>query len=464
MKNTNIKKDQIVTVRINEINNLGCGVGKLDESGMVIFVSGAVTGELIKVKIIKVSKTFCVGKLEEIIEPSVYRENSFCSAPLSCGGCVYRHVTREHELEMKKSYVKHSFIKVGLPKVEVCDVVHPTERSNYRNKAQYPLKNGKNGVEAGFYAAKSHKIVASKNCSLQPDFFADIVEAFCDFATQKKISVYDEENGKGILRHLYLRHAKGTGEIMICIVINADNLPFADELVKFMTSKFPQIKSIMLNFNKKNTNVVLGDKYRCIYGETYITDILCGKKFRISAGSFYQVNHDGAEVLYDLAASLAALSGNETLLDLYCGIGTIGISMADKVKELIGIEIVPEAVKCAKENADLNGISNAEFYCGDATSAPSLLKAAKEARGGLSPDVVILDPPRKGSTPELISYLAEIKVPKIVYISCDPDTLARDCVIFRDLGYNIGAVTPVDMFPATGHIENIVCLTIKESI
>lgn len=454
-----IKKDDTLTVRITEINNLGAGVGKLDESGMVVFVNGAVTGELAKVKLIKVNKTYCVGRLEEIIEPSPHREEGFCSAPLSCGGCVYRHINREHELEMKKNYVKHAFIKIGLGDVEVGDVLHTSERSHYRNKAQYPIGMSKNGVTAGFYAAKTHKIIPSEGCALQPDVFSEIVRSFCDFATNKKISVYDEESGKGLLRHLYLRTGISTVAIMLCIVINGDSLPHSAEFTDFIISRYPQIKSILININKKNTNVVLGDKYITLYGEPYITDVLCGKKFRISAGSFYQVNHDGAELLYGTAARLADFKGNETVLDLYCGIGTIGLSMADKVGEVIGIEIVPEAVECAKENARLNGIDNAEFYCGDASSASSLLSEATKARGGLSPDAVILDPPRKGSTPELISYLAELEVPRIVYISCDPDTLARDCVLFHELGYTIGTVTPVDMFPATGHIETVVLLS-----
>jgi len=454
-----IKKDDLLTVRITDINNLGAGVGKLGESGMVVFVNGAVTGELVNVKLIKVNKSYCVGKLEEIIEPSPYREDAFCSAPLSCGGCVYRHINREHELEMKKNYVRHAFIKVGLNDVEVGDVLHTPERSHYRNKAQYPIGMSKNGVTAGFYAAKTHKIIPSESCALQPDIFSEIVSAFCNFATEKNISVYDEESGKGLLRHIYLRIGKETSEIMLCVVTNGDSLPHSDEFTEFITSRFPQIKSILLNKNKRNTNVVLSDEYVTLYGEPYITDVLCGKKFRISAGSFYQVNHDGAELLYGTAARLADFKGNETILDLYCGIGTIGLSMADNVGEVIGIEIVPEAVKRAKENAKINGITNAEFYCGDASSTSSLLSDATAARGGLSPDAVILDPPRKGSTPELITYLAELDVPKIIYISCDPDTLARDCVLFRKLGYHIGKVTPVDMFPSTGHIESVVCLS-----
>ncbi len=458
MKACNLIKDNIVTVRINEINNLGSGVGKLAENGMVIFVNGAVTGELVRAKLIKVNKSYCVGKLEEIIESSLHREDNFCSAPLSCGGCVYRHINRKHELELKKSYVEHSFIKVGLSDVKINDVLYLKNRDGYRNKAQYPIGQGKNGIIAGFYAAKTHKIIPCTSCALQPNIFSDILNSFCEFATEKKITAYDEESGKGLLRHLYLRRGENTGEIMVTVVINGSTLPCLDEFVTFMTYRYPDVKSIMLNENKKSTNVVLGEKYTCIFGNPYITDVLCGKKFKISPGSFYQVNHNCAELLYSTAAEIADFKGDETVLDLYCGIGTIGLSMADKVREIIGIEIVPEAVQCAKENAKLNGIKNAEFYCGDASSAALLLEEAARSRGGLRPDAVIIDPPRKGSTPELIEYLSDLNIPKVIYISCDPDTLARDCVLFRELGYSIGAVTPVDMFPATGHVECCVLL------
>ena len=454
----NPKKDDIVTVRISEINNLGSGVGKLEGSGIVVFVNGAVSGELVRAKLIKVNKSYCVGKLEEILEPSPFREDSFCGAPLSCGGCVYRHVNREHELQLKKSYVEHAFIKVGLCDVKIADVLHLESRCGYRNKAQYPIGMGKNGVIAGFYAAKTHNIIPYMNCALQPPVFSEILEFFCDFATQNQITVYDENRGRGVLRHLYLRMGAASGEIMVCIVINGEDMPKKELFTAELTEKFPEVSSVMLNINKKNTNVVLGDKYVCIYGNPYITDILCGKKFSISPGSFYQVNRDGAELLYNTAASLGDFKGDETVLDLYCGIGTIGLSMADRVGEIIGIEIVPEAVECAKENARINGIENAEFYCGDASSAPALLEGALKARGGLSPDAVILDPPRKGSTPELIRYISELDIRKVIYISCDPDTLARDCVLFRELGYTIGEVTPVDMFPATGHCECVVAL------
>lgn len=461
---SSIQKNDIITLKINEINNLGCGVGKTDD-GIVVFVNGAATGDIIKAKIIKIAKTFLVGRLEQIIEKSPYRSpEEFCTAPLSCGGCVYRHVTYEHELALKKNYVQQAFIKAGLTNVAVKDVLTATDCHSYRNKAQYPVgKNNSGHITAGFYASKTHNIVSSESCSLQPEEFSNILHSVCELSDKLGYTVYDEKSGTGLLRHFYLREAKGTGEIMLCLVVNGQKLPHTDKFVREISSKHPKIKSIMLNINTKSTNVVLGDKYLCLFGLTYITDILCGKKFQISAGSFYQVNHDGAELLYSTAMRLADLTGNETLLDLYCGIGTIGLSMSDKVEKIVGIEIVQEAVECAKKNAALNKVENAYYFCGDASSAKKLFSNAL-GELDISRTVAILDPPRKGSTPELIDYLASLGIRKIVYISCDPDTLARDCAHFSTLGYTIGDVTPVDMFARTGHVECVTLLSLPTKI
>ncbi len=454
------QKNEIYTLNIEEINNLGSGVSHLPDSGIVVFINGAVTGDTVEAKLIKVNKTYCVARLERLIVHSPIRVGeAFCQAPLSCGGCVYRHITYEHELQLKKSYVKHAFIKAGLPDVEVEDVKSTGQIKGYRNKAQYPVGSGKSGIEAGFYAGKTHNIVKADCCALQPDIFGDILRFLCDFATDNGISAYDEESGKGLLRHVYIRRGDKTGEIMLCLVLNGGELPCREMLVGSVTERFTDIKSILLNFNTKNTNVILGKEFKCIYGTPYIEDILCGKRFRISAGSFYQVNHDGCELLYNTAAEKAEFKGGENVYDLYCGIGTIGLSMSDKVGKIIGIEIVPEAVECAKLNARLNGVGNAFYYCGDASSAEKMLGSAKAEIGDVTPDVVILDPPRKGSTVELLEYIARSGVPKILYISCDPDTLARDCAVLSRLEYRIGTVTPVDMFPRTGHVETVVLLS-----
>lgn len=452
---TDIKKDDVIELDVTDLNNLGNGVGRYPApDGKVVFVRGAVSGERVRAKVIKVNSGFAVAKLLDVISPSQYRsKESFCDAPLSCGGCVYRHITYEHELEIKRGYVKAAFSKVGLPNVNVLPTLSTGKCEHYRNKGQYPVAKTKNGIVAGFYAAKTHNITPAQNCSIQNARFGEILSFVCDFANRHGWTVYDEQSGKGLLRHIYLRVGEATGEIMLCLVVNGASLPYEDELVKNVTTRYPDVVSIVLNRNEKSTNVVLGKDYRTLFGKNGIEDILCGLSFFISPDSFYQVNREGAELLYNKAAEMAQLTGDETMLDLYCGTGTIGLSMAHKVKRLCGVEIVEGAVRCAKENAERNGIKNAEFICADAGNADTIIGAA----GGVRPDVVVIDPPRKGSTKALVDCLASLDVPKVVYVSCDPDTLARDAVWFCENGYGMSAVQPVDMFPRTGHVESVVC-------
>ena len=460
----NIKKNDIIELDIVDLNNLGCGVGKT-EDGMAVFVKGAVTGDRVLAKIIKVSSSFLVGRLEKIIKSSPYRmdgeglRNSDCTAPQSCGGCVYRNIKYEHELCLKRDYVKFAFRKAGLSDVCVLDTAHTERVTGYRNKGQYPVREQGGRVKAGFFASKTHDLIPCDKCLLQPDIFGEIVTFVTDFAEKNKIRAYDEESGRGVLRHIYLRIAEKTGQIMVCLVINADKLSASEKFAAEIVERFPSVTSVMLNVNKKNTNVILGEKFICIGGVDYIIDELCGLKFKISAGSFYQVNRDGAEMLYSLARERAALTGKETIADLYCGAGTIGLSMAKDAARIVGVEIVDEAVECAKENARLNGVENAHFFCGDASDTRGLLATAKDSLGDFCPDVVIIDPPRKGTTEELVNYLNDLGVNRIVYVSCNPDTLARDCKWFAEKGYEIGEVTPVDLFPGTGHVESVVSLT-----
>ena len=454
---TELKKDAVLTLDVTDINNLGNGVGRAD--GRVVFVPGAVSGERVRAKIIKVNKSFAVARLEEIISRSPNRcEEELCHAPLSCGGCVYRHITYEHELELKRGYVKAAFAKAGLGDAQILPVLSVGKISGYRNKAQYPVAKNKRGIYAGFFAAKTHSVLPAEDCAIQSAEFAPIVRAVCDFADKNGWSVYDEVSGNGLLRHVYLRIGEKTGQIMLCLVVNGSALPSEDKFVKQMSLQFEKIASIVLNKNTENTNVVLGKSYRTLYGSSGIEDELCGLKFFISPDSFYQVNREGAELLYNKAAELACLKGDEVMLDLYCGTGTIGLSMARRVRSLCGVEIVSSAVECARENAVRNLIDNARFVCADAGDKQTILDAA----GGTRPDVVIMDPPRKGSTKELVDCIADLGVPKVVYISCDPVTLARDAAWFAQRGYELGTVQPVDMFPRTGHVESVVCLTLTD--
>lgn len=458
-----MQKNDIIRIRITDLNNLGCGVGRLedagDATGQTVFVRGGVTGDEMEAAVIKVAKSYLVARPIKIFMPSPYRTEDLCTAAMSCGGCAYRGVTYAHELELKRGYVQNAFRKAGLPHVTVEEVRSTGQITGYRNKAQYPVQAAKDGgVEAGFYANSSHRVVKTDACALQPTVFTRIVNFFCDLCNRYGITAYNEETGKGLLRHLYLRMGVRTGEVMLCPVVNGERLPHEKEIVQAIAENFPEIKSFVLNTNTRNTNVVLGERYRLLAGREYIEDELCGLTLRISAESFYQVNHDACELLYGLAKERAALTGEELLLDLYCGIGSIGLSMADDAGEVLGMEIVEGAARKAEENAKRNGIQNAAFFCGDAADPKGLLARAAKERGDLTGAVVVIDPPRKGTTEELIRAMAAHHIPRVVYVSCNPDTLARDCVIFDKYGYEIGTVTPVDLFPRTGHVETIVCL------
>ncbi len=471
-------KPEVVTVSIHDLNNLGCGVGRLpaetgsaeeNSAGLVVFVKGSVTGDVVRAQIIKRAKSFCVGKLVEIVTPSPMRaEEVFCKAPEACGGCVYRHLKYEDELISKHSRVEKSFRQAGLSDAVIRPVLtvkrdggHVTR--GYRNKGMYPVRQGKGGMEAGFYAAKTHKVIPCFDCALQPDIFGEIVRAVCKLCDKYHVTAYDEESGKGTLRHIYLRCAADESTLLT-LVINDTKLPkqAAEGLVHELVGRFPKLCGILLNINRENTNVVLGERFVTLWGQDYMEDILCGKRLRLSAGSFYQVNHDAAELLYSTAADMAGLTGTEHLLDLYCGAGSIGLSMSDRVATVTGIEIIPEAVECAKVNAALNGLdeSRARFFCGDASDARKFLSAA-EKNGAPTPDLAVIDPPRKGTTRELIQEISARGIERVVYISCEPETLGRDCAVFREFGYSIGEVQPVDLFPRTGHVESVVCLSRK---
>ncbi len=456
------KKNDIFRVNVTALSNMGYGIAHLPD-GMVIFVPGTVPGDVIDAKVIKIASGYAVGHLEAVITASPERPaEPFCSAPASCGGCVYRDVTYERELQYKHDDVVASFRKAGLSDVTVEAVRATGVTTGYRNKGQYPVAAGKDGPVAGFYAAKTHRVIAAEACPLLPPVFADIMKTVCAFAKEYNVPAYDETTGKGLLRHVYLRMGFVSGQILVCPVINGKTLPHADALVAALREKFPAVCGIVLNHNMQNTNVVLGETYTTLWGTPYLTDVLCGLTLRIDPAAFYQVNHDATELLYGIAAEKTDLQGTETLLDLYCGIGSIGLSMAHKVQSVFGIEIVPEAAACAAQNAAANGITNARFVCGDASDAEKFLAAAAVDGTPVDPDVVVLDPPRKGTTPELIEAIAKRNVPKIVYISCNHETLARDCALFREKGYTLGTVTPVDLFPRTGHVETVIGLCLKE--
>lgn len=449
-----LSKNSVHEVDVSDMNFLGFGVAKVD--GIAVFISGAVTGDRCRIKIIKTAKSYAIARVEAILSPSAHRIDEGCPVAAACGGCAFRAVEYTYEKAQKEAFVRQSFIKQGLRDVTVAPLTHAS-LAHYRNKGQYPVRKTASGdIAIGFFAAKSHRVLDCIDCDLQNAAFAPILGGIRAFLLEKGVSVYDEESGNGLVRHIYLRIGEKTGEIMLCIVVNGTSLPAEKEFVARMTESFPAITSLWLNTNCENTNVVLGKEFRLLYGKAYIEDVLCNVRLRITPQSFYQVNRDAAELLYQKGAELADFRGDELLLDLYCGIGSIGLSMADKVKKLIGIEVVPSAIECAKVNAEINGIGNASFYCGDAADTEKLLDAAKAAEGDFLPDVVVLDPPRKGCAEQLLDYIARLGVERIVYISCNAETLARDARFLTEHGYAMCEVYPYDLFPRTGHCE---CVT-----
>ncbi len=439
------KNDEIV-ISIDGYSSTGSGVGHYD--GMAVFVPQTAVGDTVRIKILKVKKNYAYGKVEEIIIPSEDRKTPDCKVFRSCGGCVYRHITYKSECEIKQNKVYDAIKRIGGIDLSPNDIICAENICGYRNKAQYPVSQSGN---AGFYAPHSHRIIESDDCRLQPEIFSRILKVITDWIKINNISVYNEQTHQGLVRHIYLRQASATNEIMVVIVINGDTLDHSDILIeKLKILLGDSLKSVQININKRDTNVILGEKCIVLYGDSYITDILCSVKIRISPLSFYQVNRAMAEKLYEKAAEYAMPKG-KTVLDLYCGAGTIGLSMAKDAKEIIGVEIIPDAVEDARVNAQINEIHNTTFICGDAAHA-----AAELSRKKLTPDVVIVDPPRKGCDEALLHTIANNFCPeRIVYISCDCATLARDAAILENEGYKLIEYTPVDMFPATSHVETV---------
>ena len=452
-----IKKNDLIELKINSITNLGFGVSRYE--GLVVFVGGAVTGDVVLAKIIKVSSSYAVGRVEKFIKKSELRDTSRCGIS-ACSSCAYKAIGYSHEVKIKEEDVKEAFIKAGLPEAKIASLVPSPRLLEYRNKGQYPISKDKDGnYIIGFYAPKSHRVTEARACPLMPKIFAHILDTLADFFKAHDLSVYDEKTGLGLLRHVYLRRGEVSGEILLTLIINGIEIPKNEELVRLITGTYPDIVGILLNENRENTNVILGKKYTTLFGRDFIYDTLAGVKLKLSAPAFYQVNHGAAELLYTKARDLAKPTKEDTLLDLFCGAGSIGLSMADAVGELIGIEIVESAVACARENAKDNGISNAKFYTGDATNTEKLLENAERELGRkIEPSIIVLDPPRAGCDRALIEYVASLSPKRIVYISCNPTTLARDVAVFKELGFDFGEITPFDLFPSTGHVESVVRL------
>ena len=448
-----VKKNDILKIEITEMTGQGSGIGKID--GMAVFVPMTAVGDVINAKILKVKKNYAFAKTENIITASNTRIESDCECYSKCGGCVFRHISYDEELKIKHRRVYDALKRIGkIEDFHMNEIVGCENPNNYRNKSQIPIgKDKENNVIMGFYGNHSHRIVGNGECMLHPKEFDDIVEIVKNWINRYKIDIYDETSHRGLLRHLYLRHGKKSGELMVCLVINGNDLSFKNELIGMLTDYSDMIKSIVLNVNKEKTNVVLGKKCITLYGSDHITDELCGLNFNISPLSFYQINRDQTEKLYGIAAEYCKLGGEDFLIDLYCGTGTIGLSMARKAKKVLGIEIIPQAIENAKENAKNNNIKNAEFICSDAAGAAEQLSKNKT-----EPNVVVIDPPRKGCDQTVIESICRMSPEKVVYVSCDPETLARDLALFEEKGFKVQEVTPVDMFPRTQHVETVVLM------
>ena len=449
-----VQKNEIVEIEITGMTTQGAGVGHYQ--GMAVFTPLTAPGDVARVRVVKAAKNYAYGRLEELVSPSADRMEPDCPCFAQCGGCCYRHITYEAELGIKAARVKDALTRIGgFHSLPVRPILGADSRDGYRNKALLPLGTKKDGsLSMGFYAVNSHRIVDCEECRLQPEEFNRAMGAFREWAAAYGDPVYDEATHSGRMRRLYLRKGEMTGQILACVVVNGNGLHHETELVQALKQAVPGLASVVVNSNRERTNVALGQKCRTIYGMDTVEDTLCGLRFKLSPLSFYQVNRTQAERLYEVAARYAGLTGQELLLDLYCGAGTIGLSMAGMARRLLGVEIVPQAVENARENARLNGIENAEFFCGDAGEAARML-----AERGERPDVIVLDPPRKGCSPDLVRTVAEFGPKRIVYVSCDPATLARDLKLFAELGYPPVEAMPVDMFPGTAHVETVVLLS-----
>ncbi|MGN0688198.1 MAG: 23S rRNA (uracil(1939)-C(5))-methyltransferase RlmD [Oscillospiraceae bacterium] len=445
-----MQKNSVIPLEITALTNEGSGVGRYD--GMAVFVPYTAVGDVISCRIVKVLKSYAYGRAEEIITPSPDRVASECPVFGRCGGCAFRHISYKAELSAKDGFVRDAFSRIGGLAPEFSDICGSDSESRYRNKLQMPFSRQDNGdVVCGFYSERSHRVIPVTDCLLQPELFSQITRFVTEQVKRLRISIYNEEKHEGVLRHIFLRRGHYSGEVCLCLVARRKT-PELVKLANAVRDEFPVITSAVLNINKEKTNVILGSDEILLYGNAAIRDTMCGVEVELSPKSFYQVNTPAAEKLYAQAAEFAEPDG-KLILDLYCGAGTIGLSMADRAKKVIGAEIVPEAVANAKANAQRSGCSNAEFICADVGQAAKQL-----AEQGLSPDVIILDPPRKGCDELTISACAEMSPERIVMISCNPATAARDCRRFSELGYKAVAARAFDLFPRTVHVECVVKL------
>ena len=444
-----LEKNRIYRAHIDGYSSEGLGIARID--GQVVFVHGAVRGEICDVLVMKVLKNAAFGKIAALVEPSPARRTPDCPYYGRCGGCNFRHMSYDEELWAKRARVQDALTRIGGAEVTVEEILGAEQPLHYRNKSIYPISPA---GEVGFYRARSHQVVDVEHCLIQKPEADALAQAVRDYIARFRVEPYNEATGRGLLRHLYVR-TSCRGESLACLLVNGSRLPHEQELVDMLRAAAPGVCGVVLGENTRRGNAILGDRYRTLWGRDYLTDTLCGLELRLSVPSFYQVNHDQAQRLYEKALEYAGLTGRELAVDLYCGAGTITQVLARRARHVIGGEIVPEAIRDAEDSARRNGVENVEFLCGDASRL-----AAELRQRGLRPDVICVDPPRKGLAPDVVEAAASMEPERIVYVSCDPATLARDAARFAPLGYRPVRACAVDLFPGTAHIETV-CLLSK---
>ena len=445
-----LEKNKIYEAEIVDYTSEGQGIAKVE--GCAVFVPNAIVGEICRIRIEKAAKTWASGKIVEILERSPHRINRACPVAKLCGGCAFHHMDYEEESRMKAQRVRTCLNRIGGENLEAVPIMAAPTCEGYRNKAQYPVSVKKGKAIAGFFRAGSHEVIENRRCLILPEESDAVKDIVIDYVNQYRVMPYDEKTHKGLLRHIYVRRGAVSGQILVCLVLNGRRLPEPEVLIERL-KKVPGFTTLVVSVNTKVGNSVLGDEFITLFGPGYIEDTLCGLNFRLSPRSFYQVNHHQAQRLYEAAIDRAEITKNDTVLDLYCGVGTITLAMAKAAGKVIGVEVIPQAVEDARDNAERNGIKNAEFFCGDAGQA-----ALELEKQGVQADVVVVDPPRKGLNADTIEALSRFAPRRIVYVSCDPATLARDVALLKERGYQVKDAIAADLFPRCAHVESICCL------
>ena len=447
-----LHRGDLLQVSIETATIDGSGVARVD--GQVVFVPGALPGERCSVRIAHVGRSAVFAQLLSVLTPSAHRVEPDCPYFPRCGGCALRHMDYEQELALKQAHVQSCLTRIGGQTISALPITGTAQTDGYRNKVQFPVQEQDGRPVAGFFSGKTHRVIPVRHCRIQPDCADAIRGAVLAWMEQYHIRAYDEQTHTGYIRHIYIRFGAESGQILVCIVANCAQLPKKKQLVAALLAAEPGITTIVFSPNTKKGNTVLGTEFHPLYGDGTITDTLCGLQFRLSAPAFYQVNHAQAERLYEKAVQLTGLTGNETVLDLYCGTGTITLCLARHAKKAIGVEIVPQAIEDAKFNAAQNGMENAEFFCMDAGQAAKMLADLRTR-----PDVIVVDPPRKGVSADVIEAISAMAPQRVVYVSCDPATLARDLKLLTAVGYTLQTAEAFDLFPRCAHVETVVLLS-----